>query len=124
MAKDLKLKKHGSVPSDVAAILDKPLSKKMLDRDLCRLAYTASDGTPRAIPIAFTWNGSEIVMCTPTNAPKLASSRAASDAIRGNCEPGPAPNACGRAMTGTVSRYVIFQTFSRELASPAKDRTG
>jgi hypothetical protein len=27
------------------------------------------------VPIAFTWNGSEIVMCTSTNAPKLASLR-------------------------------------------------
>ncbi len=75
MAKDLLLKDRRSTPSDVAEILDKPLSREMLDRDLCRLAYTASDGTPRAIPIAFTWNGSEIVMCTPTNAPKLLSLR-------------------------------------------------
>lgn len=26
-----------------------------------RLAYVAKDGTPRAIPIAFTWNGREVV---------------------------------------------------------------
>jgi hypothetical protein len=43
----------------------------MLARDLTRLAYVASDGTPRNIPIGFTWNGSEIVMCTSKNAPKL-----------------------------------------------------
>jgi hypothetical protein len=47
----------------------------MLDRDLARLAYVATDGTPRVVPIAFTWNGSEVVMCTSTNAPKLASLR-------------------------------------------------
>ena len=40
-------------------------------RDLTRLAYVAKDGTPRTVPIAFTWNGSEIVMCTSKNAPKL-----------------------------------------------------
>ena len=40
-------------------------------RDLTRLAYVANDGTPRNVPIAFTWNGSEIVMCTTKNAPKL-----------------------------------------------------
>jgi hypothetical protein len=28
------------------------------------------------VPIIFTWNGSEIVMCTPKNAPKLAALRA------------------------------------------------
>jgi len=40
-----------------------------LTRDLTRLAYVAKDGTPRNIPIAFTWNGSQIVMCTAKNAP-------------------------------------------------------
>jgi hypothetical protein len=39
------------------------------------LAYVAHDGTPRVVPIAFTWNGTEVVMCTSTNAPKLASLR-------------------------------------------------
>jgi hypothetical protein len=43
----------------------------MLGRDLTRLAYVAKDGTPRNVPIGFTWNGTEIVMCTTTNAPKL-----------------------------------------------------
>jgi hypothetical protein len=47
----------------------------MLNRDLARLAYVAKDGTPRVVPIGFTWNGSEVVMCTSTNAPKLASLR-------------------------------------------------
>ncbi|GAB2603774.1 pyridoxamine 5'-phosphate oxidase [Paractinoplanes abujensis] len=35
----------------------------------------ARDGTPRSIPIAFTWNGSQIVLCTAKNAPKLPSLR-------------------------------------------------
>jgi hypothetical protein len=61
--------------SQVAEVLSKPLSREMLDRDLARLAYVARDGTPRVVPIGFTWNGSEVVMCTPTNAPKLASLR-------------------------------------------------
>lgn len=59
----------------VAEVLAKPLSKEMLARDICRLAYVAKDGTPRAIPIAFTWNGTELVLCTPPNAPKLVSLR-------------------------------------------------
>jgi hypothetical protein len=60
---------------DVAEILNKPISRELLDRDLTRLAYVAKDGTPRVVPIGFTWNGSEVVMCTSTNAPKLASLR-------------------------------------------------
>ena len=61
--------------TDVAEVLGKPISQDMLNRDIARLAYVAKDGTPRVVPIAFTWNGSEIVMCTTTNAPKLASLR-------------------------------------------------
>jgi hypothetical protein len=51
-------------PNQITEVLSRPLSQELLARDLTRLAYVAKDGTPRAIPIAFTWNGSEIVMCT------------------------------------------------------------
>jgi hypothetical protein len=64
-----------STPTDVAEVLKKPISQEMLNRDLARLAYVAKDGTPRVVPIAITWNGTEIVMCTTPNAPKLASLR-------------------------------------------------
>ena len=63
-------------PNDVTEVLNRPISQQLLARDLTRLAYVAKDGTPRTIPIGFTWNGSEIVMCTSTNAPKLAALRA------------------------------------------------
>ena len=62
-------------PSEITEILNRPISRELLARDVARLAYVAKDGTPRAIPIAFVWNGSEIVMCTPTNAPKLTALR-------------------------------------------------
>jgi hypothetical protein len=58
-------------PREVAEVLDRPYSRELLGRDLTRLAYVAKDGTPRTIPIAFTWSGSQIVMCTSKNAPKL-----------------------------------------------------
>jgi hypothetical protein len=75
MAKDLPIEHHRHAPSDVAEILKKPMSQEMLDRDFARLAYVAKDGTPRVVPIGFTWNGTEVVMCTTPNAPKLASLR-------------------------------------------------
>jgi general stress protein 26 len=59
----------------ITEILSRPLSQEMLARDICRLAYVAKDGTPRNIPIAFSWNGTEAVMCTSKNAPKLHSLR-------------------------------------------------
>jgi hypothetical protein len=60
----------------IAAVLSRPLSEKLLSRPLTRLAYVARDGTPRTIPVAFVWNGTEVVVVTPANAPKLASLRA------------------------------------------------
>ena len=75
MAQSLTLEHHRGTPSDVAEILGKPISQELLGRDIARLAYVAKDGTPRVVPIAITWNGTEVVMCTSTNAPKLASLR-------------------------------------------------
>ena len=60
---------------EITEILNRPLSQELLARDLTRLAYVAKDGTPRNVPIAFTWNGSQIVMCTTKNAPKLPALR-------------------------------------------------
>ncbi|GAA2215280.1 pyridoxamine 5'-phosphate oxidase family protein [Nonomuraea monospora] len=57
---------------EITEILNRPYSQELLARDLTRLAYVAKDGTPRNVPIGFTWNGSQIVMCTTKNAPKLA----------------------------------------------------
>jgi Pyridoxamine 5'-phosphate oxidase len=62
-------------PNEINEALDRPLSRQLLARDLTRLGYVATDGTPRTVPIAFTWNGSQLVMCTTKNAPKLAALR-------------------------------------------------
>ena len=62
-------------PNEITEVLERPYSQELLARDLTRLAYVAPDGTPRTIPIAFTWNGTEIVMCTSKNAPKLVGLR-------------------------------------------------
>ena len=62
-------------PNEIGAVLDRPLSRELLARDVTRLGYVAEDGTPRTVPIAFTWNGSELVMCTTKNAPKVTALR-------------------------------------------------
>ena len=59
-------------PHEITEVLRRPISQELLARDLTRLAYVARDGTPRSVPIGFVWNGSEIVMCTTKNAPKVA----------------------------------------------------
>lgn len=58
--------------NEVLDVLNRPHSQELLARDITRLAYIAKDGTPRNIPIGFTWNGAQIVMCTSKNALKLA----------------------------------------------------
>jgi hypothetical protein len=63
-------------PTEITEILNRPYSRELLARDLTRLAYVAKDGTPRVVPIAFTWNGTQIVLCTTKNAPKLPALRA------------------------------------------------
>ena len=70
-------------PNEITEILNQPISQELLARDLTRLAYVARDGTPRNVPIAFTWNGSEIVMCTAKNAAKLPALRANPDLATG-----------------------------------------
>ena len=62
-------------PSEINDVLNGPISQELLARDLTRLAYVAKDGTPRSIPIGFTWNGSAIVMCTAKNAAKVSALR-------------------------------------------------
>src|SRR3954463_12424577 len=57
-------------PSDINEILGRPLSQELLARDLTRLGYVAKDGTPRTVPIAFTWNGSRLVLWTTKNTPQ------------------------------------------------------
>src|SRR3954465_15215514 len=54
------------------SLLDDPVAQQLLQSKLpARLAYTWSDGTPRVVPIWFHWNGSEIVLAGPPDAPKM-----------------------------------------------------
>ncbi|MFD6356800.1 pyridoxamine 5'-phosphate oxidase family protein [Nocardia tengchongensis] len=61
--------------NEIKAILGRAISQELLARDLLRMAYVAADGTPRNIPIAFTWNGEQIVVCTTKNAAKVPALR-------------------------------------------------
>lgn len=56
---------------DVGLLKD-PVAQRMLQSTVpARFAYNWSDGTPRVVPIGFHWNGAEIVLGTPTDAPKM-----------------------------------------------------
>ena len=54
------------------SLLNHPLAQELLHSSIpARLAYTCKDRTPRVIPIWFHWNGQELVLGTPSNAPKV-----------------------------------------------------
>jgi nitroimidazol reductase NimA-like FMN-containing flavoprotein (pyridoxamine 5'-phosphate oxidase superfamily) len=58
------------------ALLNDPVAQRLLRSTVpARFAYTWRDGTPRVVPIAFHWNGHEIVLGTPLDAPKVKALR-------------------------------------------------
>lgn len=62
------------------ALLDDPVAQRLLQSTIpARVAYNWTDGTPRVIPIGFHWNGTELVLGTPPDAPKM---RALNDGVR------------------------------------------
>lgn len=57
-------------------LLKEPVAQALLQsKTPARFAYQWSDGTPRVVPIGFHWNGEEIVLGTPIDAPKLKALR-------------------------------------------------
>jgi len=58
------------------ALLEDPVAQRLLRSTIpARLAYVWPDGTPRVVPIGFHWNGTEVVLGTPPDAPKLKALR-------------------------------------------------
>ncbi len=54
------------------ALLNDPVAQELLQsKNLAKLAYTRTAGSPRVLPIWFHWNGTQIVLGTPPAAPKL-----------------------------------------------------
>jgi nitroimidazol reductase NimA-like FMN-containing flavoprotein (pyridoxamine 5'-phosphate oxidase superfamily) len=57
--------------------LGQPGAQELLQSaPLARLAYNGPDGFPRVIPCGFYWNGTAIVVCTATTAPKAKALKA------------------------------------------------
>ncbi len=58
------------------SLLNDPVAQKLLQSTIpARLAYNWKDGTPRVVPIWFFWNGNEVVVSSPPDAPKLEALR-------------------------------------------------
>jgi hypothetical protein len=53
-------------------LMKDPVAQELVKAPIhARLAYSARDGSPRVIPIGYTWNGEVFVMGSPVNAPKV-----------------------------------------------------
>jgi hypothetical protein len=61
---------------DVTEVLNKPISQELLGSSIpARLAYTGADGDPRVVPLAFLWNGEQVVVFTVPTAAKVRALR-------------------------------------------------
>ena len=58
-------------------LLNDPVAIEMLQAPFpMRLSYIWTDGTPRVVPIGFHWDGTDIVIGSPPDAPKLKALKA------------------------------------------------
>ena len=57
---------------DIDAELSVPGARELIEStSAAHLAYVATDGTPRVVPVGFFWTGDEFVISTATTAPKV-----------------------------------------------------
>lgn len=64
------------LPQGDPALLETETAQRLLgSTELARLAYLATDGTPRVLPMLFVWNGAELVLSTFAGSAKLAGLR-------------------------------------------------
>ena len=58
--------------NDVMHVLNDPLAQELIRSNIpARVAYTSVDGSPRAVPLCFHWNGEQFVICTVPGSPKV-----------------------------------------------------
>jgi hypothetical protein len=60
-------------PDDIRDLMSDPVAQELVNAPIhARLAYCAKDGSPRVIPIGYSWDGETFVMGSPVNAPKVS----------------------------------------------------
>jgi hypothetical protein len=58
--------------AEIRELLNDQVAQKLIQAPVhARLAYTAKDGSPRAVPIGYIWDGDAFIMGSPPNAPKV-----------------------------------------------------
>jgi hypothetical protein len=74
-----------ALPQGDVALMRSDVARRLLDSTVpARLAYVATDGTPRVVPTWFVWNGDELVMATFVAAAHVRHAAARLRALRAN----------------------------------------
>jgi hypothetical protein len=64
-------------PDEVRRRMEDPVARRLLaSANPARLAYVGLDGTPRVVPVGFSWNGATLVIGTVPGSAKVAALRA------------------------------------------------
>jgi Pyridoxamine 5'-phosphate oxidase len=102
----MRRRKEGAAVSQVAEVMAKPIAQQLLrDEPVLRLSYTALDGGPRVIPLAYLWDGASFQIWTIPHSAKVAALRADPRVAITIDILGPPPRVLlvrGRAELGTV----------------------
>ena len=65
-----------AAPQGDVAMLQDPVAQALLSsREPARLAYSWTDGSPRVVPIWFTWNGAQVIFGSLPDPPKAKALR-------------------------------------------------
>ena len=76
-----------ALPQGDLRLLHSEVAKRLLSSTIpARVAYLATDGTPRVVPTWFHWTGEELVMPTFLSAPHVRHAAARLGALRANPE--------------------------------------
>jgi len=76
-----------ALPQGDLRLLHSEVAKRLLSSTIpARVAYLATDGTPRVVPTCFHWTGEELVMPTFLSAPHVRHAAARLGALRANPE--------------------------------------
>ena len=58
--------------AEIHELMNDPVAQKLIQASIhARIAYTARDGSPRVVPIGYTWNGEVFAMASSPNTPKV-----------------------------------------------------
>lgn len=91
-----------TIPQGDLRLLADPIAQRLLhSTELGRLGYLALDGTPRVVPVGFGWTGSEVVLGTFRQSPKVRALRAHPQVALTIDRPGPPPEIL--TLRGTVT---------------------